>query len=78
MVDQSMAASLPSGSVASLNYGSRFVGVILHITAGAIGAAVLPYFSNLVEAREWDELRRLLVSYGKRILFCRRLWLSYS
>lgn len=68
MVDQSMAASLPSGSVASLNYGSRFVGVILHITAGAVGAAVLPYFSNLVEAREWDELRRLLVSYGKRIL----------
>ena len=68
LVDQSMAAALPSGSVASLNYGSRFVGVILHIAAGAIGAAMLPYFSNLVEAKDWHELRRLLVFYGQRIL----------
>ena len=68
LVDQSMAASLPSGSVASLNYGSRFVGVIIHIAAGAIGAAVLPYFSNLVEADNWGEMRRLLEFYGKRIL----------
>lgn len=68
LVDQSMAASLSSGSVASLNYGSRFVGVILHIIAGAIGAAVLPYFSNVVEAEKWNEMRRLLVFYGKRIL----------
>ena len=68
LVDQSMAASLPSGSVASLNYGSRFVGVILHIAAGAIGAAVLPFFSNLVESGDWIQLRRLLLFYGKRIL----------
>ena len=68
LVDQSMAASLPSGSVASLNYGSRFVGVILHIAAGGIGAAVLPFFSNLVESNDWIELRRLLSFYCKRIL----------
>ena len=68
LVDQSMAASLSPGSVASLNYGGRFVGVILHIAAGGIGAAVLPFFSSLVEGRDWLELRRILMFYGKRIL----------
>ena len=68
LVDQSMAASLHSGSVASLNYGSRFVSAILHIAAGGIGAAVLPFFSNLVEAKDWLEIRRLLRFYSKRIL----------
>ena len=68
LVDQSMAAALPAGSVASLNYGSRLVGVILHIAAGGIGAAVLPFFSSLVDAEDWNELRRLLVFYSKRIL----------
>lgn len=71
-VDQSMAASLQSGSVASLNYGGRFVGVILHIAAGGIGAAVLPFFSNLVESEDWAQLRRLLLFYSKRLL----LWAS--
>ena len=68
LVDQSMAAGISSGSVASLNYGSRFVGVILHIAAGGIGAAVLPFFSNLVEGDDWMELRRLLLFYSIRIL----------
>ena len=68
LVDQSMAAAISSGSVASLNYGGRFVGVILHIAAGGIGAAVLPFFSNLVEGEDWIELRRLLLFYSVRIL----------
>ena len=42
--------------------------MILHIAAGGIGAAVLPYFSSLVDAEDWNELRRLLVFYSKRIL----------
>ena len=68
LVDQSMAAAISSGSVASLNYGGRFVGVILHIAAGGIGAAVLPFFSNLVEGDDWVELRGLLLFYGIRIV----------
>ena len=68
LVDQSMAAALPSGSVASLNYGSRFVGVVLHIAAGGIGAAVLPFFSKLVDSEDWNELRRLLMFYCRWIL----------
>ena len=44
------------------------VGVILHIAAGGIGAAVLPFFSNLVDGDDWIELRRLLLFYSIRIL----------
>ena len=56
-VDQAMAASLPAGDLASLSYGARFVNVILLVIAGAIATAVLPYFSRLVDARDWASLR---------------------
>ena len=67
-VDQSMAASLASGSVASLNYGSRLVAVLIHVLAGGLGTAVLPFFSSLVDDEKWGELRRLL-SYYTRLVF---------
>ena len=67
-VDQSMAASLASGSVASLNYGSRLVAVVIHVLAGGLGTAVLPFFSSLVDDENWGELRRLL-SYYIRLIF---------
>ena len=40
-VDQSMAAALSSGSVASLNYGGRLVAVVIHVLAAVSG---LRYF----------------------------------
>ena len=67
-VDQAMAASLPSGSVASLNYGGRLVSVVLYIGAGAIATAVLPYSCRLVEAEHWGQLRSVLRVYSTRIL----------
>ena len=67
-VDQSMAASLASGSVASLNYGSRLVALVIHVLAGGLGTAVLPFFSSLVDGEDWSELRRLL-SYYTRLIF---------
>ena len=67
-VDQSMAASLVSGSVASLNYGGRLVAVVIHILAGGLGTAVLPFFSSLVNEGKWGELRHLL-SYYTRLIF---------
>ena len=66
-VDQAMAASLATGDLASLSYGERFVGVILVVVSGAISTAVLPYFSQLVDARDWAPLRSLLRAYVKRI-----------
>ena len=67
-VDQSMAASLAPGSVASLNYGGRLVAVVIHVLAGGLGTAVLPFFSSLVDGEDWNELRRLL-SYYTRLIF---------
>ena len=44
LVDQSMAASLTSGSVAALVYANRFVSVVLTLLAGAVGTAVARTF----------------------------------
>ena len=42
LVDQSMAAMLPSGSVSALAYAYRFVSVVLSLVAGAVSTAVVP------------------------------------
>ena len=67
-VDQAMAASLPAGSVASLSYGGRVVNVALHLVTGAIGVAVLPFFSKMVDAGNWNELRSVLRVYTTWLL----------
>ena len=67
-VDEAMAASLAAGGLASLSYGGRFVNVILLVMSGAIATAALPYFSRLVDARDWTALRSLLRVYITRIL----------
>lgn len=56
LVDQSMAAALGPGSVASLNYGNRVVGGVLAVGATGVGTAVLPHFSTLVAKGNWREL----------------------
>jgi putative peptidoglycan lipid II flippase len=58
LVDQGMAASLPAGSVATLVYANRFVGVTLSLMAGAIATAITPYFSELVAQHDWNRCRR--------------------
>lgn len=42
--------------------------MVIHVLAGGLGTAVLPYFSSLVDKGEWGELRRLL-SYYTRLVF---------
>jgi putative peptidoglycan lipid II flippase len=63
LVDQSMAASLPSGSVAALVYANRFVSVILTLSAGAVGTAVAPYFSHMVAQNDWKGCRHTLKTW---------------
>jgi putative peptidoglycan lipid II flippase len=63
IVDQSMAAALPSGSVASLNYGCSIVGTVLGVIGEALGTTMLPAFSRLVAERTWADVRRLLRNY---------------
>jgi putative peptidoglycan lipid II flippase len=60
LVDQSMAASLASGSVAALVYANRFVSVVLTLLAGAVGTAVAPYFSHMVARSDWKGCRHTL------------------
>ncbi len=53
LVDQSMAAMLPSGSVSALVYANRFVSVVITLLAGAVSTAIVPYFSRMIAYRDW-------------------------
>jgi putative peptidoglycan lipid II flippase len=57
IIDQSLAATLGSGSVSALNYGTRLVTVILSIGSSSLGTAILPRFSKLAASGQWRELR---------------------
>jgi putative peptidoglycan lipid II flippase len=63
LVDQSMAAMLPAGSVSALVYANRFVSVVLTLLAGAISTAIVPYFSSMIAARDWAQCRRTLQTW---------------
>lgn len=63
IVDQSMAALLSPGSVAALNYGTKFVALPINLTATALSVAVIPYFSKMVADYHWFELYSTLKRY---------------
>ncbi len=69
LVDQSMAAALPSGSVAALSYGSKLPSVPVSLIIMALGTAVLPFASKLVSAQNWQGLRSMMNKY---------LWLIFA
>jgi putative peptidoglycan lipid II flippase len=60
LVDQSMAAMLPAGSVSALVYANRFVSVILTLFAGAVSTAVMPYFARMIAFEDWAGCRHTL------------------
>jgi putative peptidoglycan lipid II flippase len=60
LVDQSMAAMLPAGSVSALVYANRFVSVVLTLLAGAVSTAVTPYFSRMIALGDWAGCRHTL------------------
>lgn len=64
LVDQSMAAMLPAGSVSALVYANRFVSVVVTLLAGAVLSAVVPYFSTMVAQNDWAACRRTLRTWG--------------
>ena len=65
LVDQSMAAMLPSGSVSTLVYANRFVSVVLSLLAGAVSTAIVPYLSQLVAHRDWASCRHTLRTWAR-------------
>ncbi len=66
-VDQSMAAMLLPGSVATLNYGNRVIISLLSLIATALSTAVVPYFSKMVACEDWSELRHTFNHYMQLI-----------
>jgi putative peptidoglycan lipid II flippase len=68
MVDQSMAAHLGSGSVASLSYGNKIVAPLLGIGSLSIGTVVFPHFSRMVVARDWKGVHTTLKRFGFVVL----------
>ncbi len=60
LVDQSMAAMLPAGSVSALVYANRFVSVMLTLLGGAISTAIVTYFSRMVAHNDWAGCRQTL------------------
>jgi putative peptidoglycan lipid II flippase len=64
LVEQAFAASLPAGNVAALGYSNKLVSLIVGIGAMAIGTAVLPFFSKLVAAADWAQLRQTLRTFS--------------
>ena len=67
LVDQSMAAMLPAGSVAALSYGNRIIALPLSLTTIALGTAVIPYFSKMVAQQDWINIRHTFGHYLKLI-----------
>jgi len=63
LVDQAMAAQLPSGSVAALNYGNRVIALPITMTTTALSTAVIPYFSKMVACADWTGIRHTLRRY---------------
>jgi putative peptidoglycan lipid II flippase len=68
LVDQAVAARLGPGSVATLAYGTKIVLLIISLGAGAIGTAVLPFFSKMVAIADWDEVRRTTRTFTRLTL----------
>jgi putative peptidoglycan lipid II flippase len=67
LVDQSMAAMLPSGSVAALNYARKVVSLFIVTGAIPLSTAALPYFSQMVATRDWGGCRHTLKTYARSI-----------
>jgi len=68
LVDQSMAAMLGAGSVATLNYGGKVLTLILGIGSVSLSTAVFPHFSRMVAVYDWTGIRHTLKTYTYLIL----------
>ncbi len=68
IVDQTMGAQLPAGSVASLTYGMKIVTFLLGLASVALGTAVLPHLSSMVARSDWPAVRRTIGTYTRILL----------
>jgi len=68
VVDQMMASSLSSGSVAALSYGSKLTVVIVGVGSMALATAFLPHFSRMVSEGDTQGIRWIVRQYSIFIL----------
>ncbi len=68
LVDQSMAAMLPAGSVAALGYANRVIALPLSLLTLALGTAAIPYFSQTIAQKNWSKIEHTL-KYYLRLIF---------
>lgn len=64
VVDQAIAAMLPSGSVAALNYATKISGAIVLVGATALSTAAFPYLSKMIAENNWHGCRHTLKRYS--------------
>ena len=67
-VDQSMAATLATGSVAALSLGNRVPTLLTMLGSTAVGTVALPHFSALWSQKDLAGLRASVASYLRLIL----------
>lgn len=65
LIDQTMAATLGSGSIAQLGYGSKIVTAGMAIGVTAMSKAIFPHFSRMVATQDWSGLRHTLRTYSR-------------
>ena len=63
MVDVGVASFLPPGGIAALSYANRIPQAFLSLSSGALGTAILPFYSRLVARKDWQGLRRVAGTY---------------
>jgi putative peptidoglycan lipid II flippase len=68
VVSQSLAATLPAGSVSALAYANRLIGGITALGATALSTATLPYFSRMAVEKDWAACRHTLKRYSTLLL----------
>ena len=59
VIDQTMAAWLPPGSVSALGFGTKLSAVMMSVGAIALSTTLLPHLSELVAREQWPALRLL-------------------
>jgi peptidoglycan biosynthesis protein MviN/MurJ (putative lipid II flippase) len=64
-----MTASLASGSLSSLTYGSKCVSFLLPVLATSITTAVIPYYLEMVAGRYWRGCQNTITTYAKLTAF---------
>jgi putative peptidoglycan lipid II flippase len=68
LVDQSLAALLGEGNVATLNYGNKLVGLLIAVGTTALGMVMLPHFSQMIAEGQWEKVRQSFYQYSRTII----------